>query len=186
MQLSATVSDGLSGEIAKLKAKAQEFNLAFARLEKSRPSNPAELPKWQELYNYGLNTRNTIQRILSAAEVTGNVIDSIYYGITHPFGTNPFGLSGLAVLPLLPIAGIALTGAVIASALAAMTYFITESYNYGTLANATPEVRAQLIAKEQAAGQTGIGGALMNIKGILIVGALIYLVPKLLELKGKK
>jgi len=184
MHLSAveTVQTGLSGEIAKLRAKGAEFQAAYNKLVSQRPDPakfPAQYKKWEELKAYGDKTKSSIAWILNAIDTAGNVIDSIAYGIRHPFGFNPFGLG---VLPLIPIAGTAITGAVIASSIAAITYFVKEAYQYSTYANASPEVRAALTARDVAGESNTIGGMLSSVKGILIIGAVIYFAPKILAM----
>lgn len=176
--LSATVQTNLSGDLAKMKAKAVEFTTAFNALMRAEPDRakyPTQWKKWNELKSYGENTRAAIGRITGTIDTAGNVIDSIAYGVTHPFGLDPFGLG---FLPLIPAAGVAVTGAIIASTVAAMTYFITSAYEYGKFADAPPEVRAELTKR---ASSTGIQGMLGSVTGLLVIAGIIYLLPKLLK-----
>lgn len=176
--LSSTVKTGLAGDLEKMKAKAVEFTSSFntlLRLEPDRAKYPEQWKKWSELKSYGENTRAAIKRITGTIDTAGNVIDSITYGVTHPFGLDPFGLG---FLPMLPAAGVAVTGAVIASTIAAMTYFITSAYEYGKFADASPEVRAELTRR---ASSTGVQGMLGSVTGLLVVAGIIYLLPKLLK-----
>jgi len=181
--LSGEISLSLSGKLQELKQKAAEFNIAQAVLERSRPDPvryPAEFAKWNELRDYGYKTKSAIKWLLDAADTAGNVGSSLYYGLTHPFGYD----IGLGILPLVPIAGVAITGAVIASALAALTYFITGAYEYKVFAEATPEVQAAIKAHESTTGAAGIAKIFTSVTGLVIVAGLIYIVPKLLN-KGK-
>lgn len=174
---------GLAAELEKMKAKAVEFTRAYDTLTKTEPDKskyPREWQKWNELKSYGDKTRATIKRITSTIDTAGNVIDSITYGVTHPFGLDPFGLG---ILPILPAAGVAISGAVIASSIAAMTYFISSAYEYGKFADSTPEVRAELMKRAQS---TGIGAGLANVKTIMIIGALIMFAPKIIEMINKR
>lgn len=179
--LNSSIASDLTDEIANLKSKAVEFMTAYTTLAKSAPDSqkyPTQYAKWKKLKDYGDKTKESISWITGAIDTTGNVIDSIYYGITHPFNTNPFGLG---FLPLIPAAGVAVTGAVIASCVAAMTYFVTQAYEYGKFADATPEVRAAL-QKQQASG--GLTGLFNSVTGLLVVAGVIYFLPKIL--KGRK
>lgn len=180
--LSAIVKTGLAADIEQLKSTARKFMAAYAHLVKIRP-DPARYPvqykKWSELKSYGDKTRASVGWITKTIDTTGNVADSIWYGVTHPFGYNTFNLSGLGFLPLIPMAGVAVTGAVIASSIAAMTYFISSAYEYAKFADASPEVRAEL--QKRAASSSGITGILGSITGLLVVAGIIYLLPKILK-----
>lgn len=182
--LNSAVSENLSDKISSLRQKALRFNVSYALLLKSEPDTqkfPTQYKKWLELKKYGEKTRASVNWLTGAVDSTGRAVDSIYYGITHPFGSDVFGLG---VLPLIPVVGVAVTGAVIASSIAAMTYFITQAYEYGKFADASPEVRAEL--KKQTESGT-IGGALTSVKGIMFIGAAIYLLPKIFAMmKARK
>ena len=170
---------GISEEIESLKAKAQEFNRAMILLDRKKPdhaSAPEAYAKWKELKDYGERTRASISRITGAADTISNIASSTWYGITHPFGFDPFGLGGLGVIPLIPAAGVAVTSAVIASALAAMTYFITSAYEYATFAEATPEVRAAITKREETTGAAGVAGIFKSVTGLLVVAGIIYVI----------
>lgn len=182
--VSGEVKNGLNNDIQALKSKAVEFNAAAAALERARPDPqkfPKEFAKWRTLKQYGDQTRASVRWLTGAVDTAGNVIDSIAHGLKNPFGFNVFGLNGLGVLPLIPVAGVAISGAVIASSIAAMTYFISSAYEYGKFADSTPEVRAEL---QKRAATGGLQGAISGISGLLILGLAVYLLPR--YLKGRK
>lgn len=173
--ITAATKTGLAYELQKLRDKAGEFMRAQQHLDTVMPDRakyPAEYDRWLTLKNYGNEVRSRVQSITGMVDTAGNVADSLWYGITHPFGLD----IGLGLLPLLPLAGVAVSGAVIASALAAMTYFISNAYTFAKFADATPEQKSQLIAFEKSQG--GISGALSSVKGIMIIGAIIFIAPK--------
>jgi hypothetical protein len=175
--LSSTVKTGLSADIDKLKSTARKFLAAYTSLDKIRPDPvrfPAQYKKWAEIKSYGDKTRESVAWITKTIDTAGNVADSVWYGVTHPFGYNPFNLAGLGILPLIPVAGVAVTGAVIASSIAAMTYFISSAYEYGKFADATPEVRAELQKRAASTGIASITGMLGSVTGLLVVAGIIY------------
>jgi len=179
--ITAGTKAGIAGDMRTLRNKAGEFVRAQAYLEKVRPDPvryPAEFTRWTTLREYGNKTRATVHRITGLVDEAGNIMDSIYYSITHPFGMD----IGLGILPLLPAAGVAISGAVIASALAAMTYFVSNAYTFAKFADATPEDKAQLVAFENAQSSGGIGGALSSVKGIMLIAAVIFIAPKVYRL----
>jgi len=184
--ITAATKTGLAYELQKLRNKAKEFLRAQSHLNTVMPDRtkyPAEYERWLTLKNYGDQVRSRVQAITGAVDTAGNVMDSIWYGVTHPFGMD----IGLGVLPLLPIAGVAISGAVIASSLAAMTYFISNAYTFAKFADATPENKAQLVAFEKAQSAGGIGGALSSVKGIMLIGVLVFVAPKIYaEMKRRK
>jgi len=171
--ITAATKTGLAYELQKLRNKAREFLTAQNYLNTVMPDRakyPTEYERWLTLKNYGDQVRSRVQAITGAVDTAGNVLDSIWYGVTHPFGMD----IGLGVLPLLPVAGVAISGAVIASALAAMTYFISNAYTFAKFADATPENKAQLVA-------------LSSVKGIMLIGVLIFVAPKIYsEMKRRK
>lgn len=174
MYLSEVIKDASGNDIASLRAKAVEFNAAYDGLVRSQPDRakyPAQYRKWAILKAYGDKTRATVQRITSTIDrVTGAVDGAIDWFK---------GTVGLGVIPLIPVAGALITGAVIASSIAAMTYFISSAYEYGKFADATPEAREQLL--KQASSGGGVKGVLSGVTGIMIVAGLIYIVPMLLK-----
>jgi len=183
--VASDITSKLKTEIANLRAKAREFNNAYSKLTANRPDPqkyPAEYAKWFKLKSYGDKTKASVARITRTIDTAGNIMDSIWYGVTHPFNTDPFGLDAnpyaLGILPAIPVAGVAITGAIIASSIAAMTYFISQAYQYGKFADSSPQVRQEL---QRMQTSSGIGGALASVKGILFIGAIIYLTPIVID-----
>lgn len=177
MYLGESIKTTSGGDIAMLKAKALDFNAAYEQLNRARPDPvkyPAQYRKWTTLKAYGDKTRASVSRITGIVDSVTGVYDS-----TVSYWKNALGLG---VIPLIPVAGMAITGAVIASSIAAMTYFIGSAYEYGKFADASPEVREQLL-KQSAT--SGVKGVLSGVTGIMVIGALIYLAPMLLKM-GKK
>lgn len=174
MHLNEVITSELSSPLAKLRAKAREFNAAYETLMARKPDpakDPALYKKWQTLQRQGAATRSSIGRILGIADWVSNAASSVWDYVTSPLHGSD---ENLGVLPLV------ITGAVIASAMAAMTYFISNAYEYGKLADATPEVRAALLKKDS----TGIAGIMSSATGLIAVAGIIYFLPKVL--KGRK
>lgn len=170
--------NSLSGGVENLKAKAVDFTEAMNNHDRVKPDKikfPKEYNEWLVIKNYGEKTKSTVQFLTRAADKAA----SLWQGAARSVG-----FDGMGIIPLIPVLGVAASGAVIASSIAAMTYFISSAYEYGKFADSTPEVRAELAAKSLTGG---IGGALGSIKTILIVGAIIYFAPKIFDMvKGRK
>lgn len=178
MHLNEVISSELSSPLAKLRAKAREFNAAYETLLARKPDpakDPALFKKWQTLQRQGAATRASIGRILGIADWVGNAASSVWDYVTSSLDGNDDRLG------LVPIA---ITGAVIASSMAGMTYFITETYKFAKIANASPEVRDALLKKEKEDNESGIKGILSSTTGLIAVAGLIYFLPKVL--KGRK
>lgn len=173
MHLNAAIKEDLSSPIARLRAKAGEFNVTYNRLlsqEPDRQKDPALYKKWLSLKNTGETTRSSIGRILGIADWVGNAAGAVWDYVSSPFS------GSVSVLPLIPLA---ITGAIITSAMASMTYFISNAYEYGKLADATPEVRAALLKKDAS----GFSGILSGVTGLIAVAGIVYFLPKIF--KGK-
>lgn len=184
-ELTAQTKGILASELSNFRAKAQEFLRAQAYLDRAMPDRnkyPAEYARWVELRQYGNKVRDTVQYITSMIDTAGNVAGSVWYGITHPFGID----IGLGILPVIPAAGAVISGAVIASSIAAMTYFITNAYTFAKYADASPEERAQLLAFEKAQSSGGFAAMLTSVKGIMIIGAIIFIAPKIFDAMKKR
>lgn len=188
----------LTDDIAGMKSKAVEFVTAQSALISAEPdpSNTALHDQWASLKNYGDDVRASVSWITSTIDTAGNVIDSVEYGVTHPFGYDLFGsdtpaspaVNGLGFLPLVPVVGVAVTATVISGAVAAMAYFIDHAYEFNKLVNADPATQANIIASQKAEASGGIAAGLSSVKWILIIGAVIYFAPKIMKMieEGKK
>lgn len=180
-ELTTLTKGSLTSELNNFRNKAKEFTTAQTYLDRAVPDRnkyPAEYARWSDLQQYGNAVRDSVETITGMVDTAGNVADSIWYGITHPFGLN----IGLGVLPMIPLAGAAISGAVIASSIAAMTYFISNAYTFAKYADASPEERMQLIAFEKAQASGGFASMLTGVKGIMIIGAIIFLAPKIIDI----
>ena len=118
--------------INELKAKAPAFlqRLNIMRDDANRTGNQEAM----ELASYGDNLKSIIESFTGAMDTAGNIMESIQYGITHPFGYTIPGLSGyaskkLGLLPVFAAGGlVTLTGVAGAAAAAtAITYYITKA-----------------------------------------------------------
>ena len=164
-----------------------------------------------DLASYGDTLKSVIEGFTGAMDTAGNIMSSIQYGITHPFGYSIPGLSGyvanksgLGILPVLA-AGELVTLTSIAGAAAAATaisYYITKADRVhadimageweiaqkkaSDLAAQGDQAGAQAVIDEfnrvQVATQpTSIGSTISSVTSLLLVGGLIFLF-----LKGRK
>lgn len=92
--------------IDELKAKAPAFmaRLKMMQDDFARTGNTDA----GDLADYGATLKTIIENFTGAIDTAGRVMDSIMYGITHPFGYN-IGLNGLGILPAVIAAELGIT-----------------------------------------------------------------------------
>lgn len=148
--------------VSALKSKAPLFleRLNIMREDALRTGNVEA----GELVGYGENLKAIIEGFTGAADTVGNIVESVQYGITHPFGYALPGLDGIsrAGLGLLPVLAVgqlvtltSIAGA--AAAVTAITYYITKADRVHAEIMAGEWEVAQKRAQELAAQGDGKG-----------------------------
>lgn len=155
--------------VATWRGKVAEFQSALATFIDNRADALALGfgTEWNELYSRATAIQSTLTYI-------ANALSSAYGWIK-----DVFGLGGLGVIPLLPIA-------VITGSIATLVYFINQllQFNqkiaYAKSMNYTPEQTNALL---DAGGILGNSESKSILATVLIGGAVLYFVPRLM--KGK-
>lgn len=125
-------------KIAAFKAKAQVFGQEFARLQSRRDKIPA---KWQADFDRLMNRGQDVKERIQAA---GASIDTSYRFARDTLKIPEQNISGLGIIPLIPLA-------FIAGSTAVTTYFVTDAQKFNAKVDELERLQEMGYTAEEAA-----------------------------------
>lgn len=185
MNVLDNIEVGFSDAVNRLKTAAAQFSGAYYQF-----TNIPEIyrsPTWQDVKNKADSVQGTIATLTSA-------IDTAYRWLSSAFGVSGLGSLGIAV-PAVPWLTVAAIGAAI-SAIMATYSFMIEELNKSAYKKQLMDLNVQRVEQGlepldltqlSTTGPTIFGDAASLTKWLVIGGAAIFLLPKILEkMKGMK
>ena len=162
-----TVSAEYDAIVNQWRAKVAEFQTALATFMENREDALALGfgTEWNELYSRAQAIQSTLTGIASGLSSAYNWIKGV------------FGLDGLGVIPVIPIA-------IITGSIATLAYFINQLFQFNQKIafaksmNYTPEQTNALL---DAGGILGNSESKSILATVLIGGAILYFVPRLMK-----
>lgn len=173
------IESGFDDAVTRLRNAAGQFMSAYSQFV----NIPYEYrsPTWQDVKNKADNVKNTISMITGA-------IDTAYQWLAGAFGVSGLGSLGL-VVPAVPWLTVAAVGAAISAIMATYSYMIEElnksAYKKQLMDMNVKRVEQGLepldLSKMTYSSPTIFGDAANMTKWLVIGGAALFIVPKLIE-----
>lgn len=164
--------------IGKFKAKASEFERERLKLEKYKTlaaRNPKTKAEFERLSGQGVSIKANIQKITSSVSDTWNWLKS------------SIGLSGLGILPLIPIA-------VVAGSVTLMSKWLADAYMFNKKMESIEKLQAKGVSASEASaivdradqpiGSGLFGGIGKSVVLIALVGVGAFLIYRGMESRG--
>lgn len=176
------IEAGFTGAADRLKTAAAQFQNIYAQFiaipVKYRSNN------WQSIYNQATTVRNTISAFTGA-------IDTAYNWLRSAFGLQGLGQLGI-IVPAVPWLSVAAVGAAVTAIMAVIPYMVREvneaSYRAELDAINIERIKAgeKPLDYYKPDSPTIFGDVKDLAKWVIIGGAALFIVPKILEKwKGK-
>lgn len=173
------IESGFSDSVERLKREAARFSSAYSQFV----AIPVEYRSstWQETKNRADSVKSIISTFTSA-------IDTAYSWLSSAFGMSGLGQLGL-VIPAVPWLTVAAVGGAVSAIMVAYSYMIEElnksAYKKQLMDNNVKRIEQGLepldLTKMSLTGPSLFGDASALIKWVVIGGAALFIVPKLIE-----